>query len=175
MSGVSLEDLLTRLEQLLVEMQELDEPVRTRVFELMDGFDLIHRTALSALGEALDRQTLERLRAADPATAWMFDAYRVGVDEQAEADAALESIRPYIQSHGGKVDVLDVRGGVVRLRLSGACSGCTASAVTLQDGIDEALRENLPGFVATEVEEDNAEPHPPPSGPVILELPQYRG
>lgn len=173
-SGGSLEDLLTRLEALLAEIQELDEPVRAPVFELMDGFDFIHRTGFSALGEALDRQTLERLRAAHPAIAWMFDAYGVGRDEQAEADAALESIRPYIHSHGGKVEVLDARGGVVRLRLSGSCSGCTASAVTLQHGIDEALREKLPGFVATEVEEDHAEPHPPP-GPVILELPQYPG
>lgn len=170
---MSLDDLLGRLEELLAEMEELDEPVRTRVFDLLDGLDIVHRTALSALGEALDQQTLERVRAADPATAWVFDAYRVGVDELAEADAALESIRPYIHSHGGRVEVLDARGGVVRLRLSGACSGCTASAATLKHGIDEALREHLPTFVATEVEEDDAEPHPPPA-PVILELPQYR-
>ncbi len=174
MSEVGFDDLLRRLEALLGEVEELDEATRARVFELMDGFDLIHRTALGALGEALDPQTLERLRGSDPAIAWMFDAYRVGVDERSEADAALESVRPYIHSHGGKVEVLEVRGGVVRLRLSGACSGCTASAVTLQDGIDEALREHLPGFVATEVEEDDAEPHPPPSS-VILELPQFRG
>lgn len=171
---MSLDDLLRRLEQLVAEMEELDEPVRAQVFELLDGLDVIHRTALSALGEALDQETLKRVRAADPATAWVLDAYRVGVDERAEADAALESIRPYIRSHGGSVEVLDARGGVVRLRLSGACSGCTASAATLKHGIDEALREHLPAFVATEVEEDDAELHPPP-GPVILELPQHRG
>ncbi len=174
MSQASFDDLLGRLEVLLGEIEELDEAVRASVFELMDGFDIIHRTALGALGQELDDETLERLRAADPTIAWLFDAYRVGVDERAQADAALESVRPYIHSHGGEVEVLEVTGGVVRLRLSGSCSGCTASAITLQHGIDEALREHLPGFVATEVEEDDAEAHPPP-GPVILELPQYRG
>ena len=174
MSQASFDNLLGRLEVLLGEIEELDEEVRASVFELMDGFDLIHRTALGALGRELDKETVERLRSADPSIAWLFDAYRVGVDERAQADAALESVRPYIHSHGGEVEVLEVTGGVVRLRLSGSCSGCTASAITLQHGIDEALREHLPGFVATEVEEDDAEAHPPP-GPVILELPQYRG
>ena len=174
MSQASFDNLLGRLEVLLGEIEELDEDVRASVFELMDGFDLIHRSALGALGRELGDETVERLRAADPAIAWLFDAYRVGVDERAQADAALESVRPYIHSHGGEVEVLEVTGGVVRLRLSGSCSGCTASAITLQHGIDEALREHLPGFVATEVEEDDAEAHPPP-GPVILELPQYRG
>jgi len=174
-SEVAFEDLLRGIEGPMAEVEALDEGTRARVFELMDGFDLIHRTALSALGEALDPESLERLRASDPAIAWLFDAYRVGVDERAAAEAALESVRPYIHSHGGEVEVLEVSGGVVRVRLSGSCSGCTASAVTLQDGIDEALREHLPGFVATEVEEDDAEPHPPPASPVILELPQYRG
>jgi Fe-S cluster biogenesis protein NfuA len=78
------------------------------------------------------------------------------------ADAALERIRPYIDSHGGAVEILEVDGGVVRVRMSGACSGCTASAVTAREGIEEALREEWPGFVALEVEADDAPAHPPP-------------
>ncbi|MFP5299531.1 MAG: NifU family protein [Actinomycetota bacterium] len=164
-----LDDLLSRLEELLVEIEGMDEPVRDRVFELLDGIDLLHRTALAAVSSALDTGTIDRLRQ-DPAAAWMLDAYGVGVDEKAAADAALEKIRPYIHSHGGRVEVLDVHLGTVRLRMSGACAGCTASAVTLQDGIEEALRENFPAFVAVEVEEDDAPPHPPPSGPSLLQI-----
>jgi Fe-S cluster biogenesis protein NfuA len=164
-----LHDLLERLEELVVELEGLDEPVRAEVFELLDGIDVLHRMALTRLGDALDPATLDRLREADPAIAWLLDAYGVGIDELAAAEAALEPIRPYIHSHGGQVEVLDVTDGVVRLRMSGACSGCTASAVTLKEGIEDALRQGLPGFARLEAEEDEADAHPPP-GPTLLQI-----
>lgn len=168
MSANELDDVLARVEELLVDIENLEDPVREQVFALLDGIDVLHRTALRRLADALGPETLEALRA-DPAVAWLLDAYGAGIDEKAAADAALESIRPYIHSHGGNVEVLDATGGIVRLRMSGACSGCTASAVTLQEGIEEALRDNFPAFVAIEVEDDDAVSHPPP-GPTLLQI-----
>ena len=157
-----LDDVLGRLEELLAEVETLDERERDHVFELLDAVDAVHRMALARLGEALDTATLDRLRA-DPAISWLLDAYGVGVDERAAAEAALEAIRPYIHSHGGRVEILDVRDGVVGVRLAGACSGCTASAVTLQEGIERALRDGFPAFARLEVEEDTAAPPTPPA------------
>lgn len=162
-----LDALLDRLEAALAEVEELDEPVRGLVFELLDGVDALHRLALRELADAADDNTLLRLRAAHPSVDWLFDAYAVGVDERAAAESALEQIRPYIDSHGGQVEVLEARGGIVRVRMSGACSGCTASAVTAREGIEEALRETWPGFVALEVEADDAPAHPPPSANLV--------
>jgi Fe-S cluster biogenesis protein NfuA len=162
-----LDALLDRLEALLAGIDELDEPVRAMVFELLDGIDALHRMALQSLGDASDDGTLQRLRASHPAIAWLFDAYAVGVDEQAAADAALEQVRPYIHSHGGEVEVLDAAGGIVRLRMSGTCSGCTAADVTVTESIEQALREHWPGFVALEVEPDDAAPHPPPTTSLV--------
>lgn len=154
----------------MAEMDRLDEPYRQRVFELLDGIDAMHRLALSRLPDALGPDGAERLRGADPALAWLLDAYAVGVDERAAAERAVEEVRPYIRSHGGSIEVLGAGAGVVRVRLSGSCSGCTASAVTLREGVEKALRERFPGFVGLEVEEDEAaEEHPPP-GPTLLEL-----
>lgn len=158
-----LDALLDRLEALLAEIDGLDEPMRTTVFELLDGIDALHRVALQELGAATDDDALVRLRSAHPAIAWLFDAYAVGVDERAAADAVLDEVRPYIHSHGGHVEVVDAAGGVVRIRLSGTCSGCTASDVTVTESIETALRENWPGFAALEVEPDDAAPHPPPT------------
>lgn len=169
---MSLDDVLGRLEQSLADVEALDEPLRERVFALLDGVDAVHRMALSHLGAALSAQDVQRLRDSHPAIAWLFEAYGVGVDQIAAAEAALEPILPYIAGHGGAVRVLDAADGIVRLRLSGACSGCTASAVTLTEGIEEALRERLPGFVAVEAEEDDAPAHPPPTGPAIRPLVQ---
>jgi Fe-S cluster biogenesis protein NfuA len=58
--------------------------------------------------------------------------------------------------------------------MSGACSGCSASAITLREGIEEALRERLPGFARIEVEEDPAPRHPPP-GPTLLQIQRRPG
>ncbi len=170
MTVSDLDALLTRLEANLAAVEELDEPVRELVFELLDGIDAVHRGALRALGEAVGAQTIDRVRAAHPAIAWLLEAYAVGVDEVSAADAALEQVRPYISSHGGRVDVLGAEAGVVRLRMSGACSGCTASAATLTEGIEEALREHYPGFVAIDVEPDDAPAHPPPPTTALVQI-----
>jgi Fe-S cluster biogenesis protein NfuA len=167
----NLDELIARLEALLEKMDALEEPVRGEVFELLDGFDAVHRAALARLAAKLDAETIARLRG-DRALAWLLDAYSVGVDEKATAEEALESIRPYIHSHAGRVEVLDAKDGVVRLRLAGACSGCTASAITLREGIEQALREGFPGFLRIDVEEDDAEPHPPP-GPTLLQIGRF--
>ncbi len=166
------DDLLDDLERRLTEVQALDPAVQASVFSMLDGVDALHRHALERLGAVLGPERVERLRAGDPAVAWLFDAYAVGLDERAMAEAALDDVRPYLHSHGGDVAVLDARGGVVRVRLSGACSGCTASTVTLRRGVEEALREGLPGFTAMEVEEDLAPAHPPP-GPTLLQIESY--
>jgi Fe-S cluster biogenesis protein NfuA len=166
------DDLLDELERLLGEVEALDGDVRATVLGLLDAVDGVHRHALSRLGAALGPLEAERLRAAEPAVDWLFDAYAVGIDERAAAEAALETVRPYLRSHGGDVHLVGAHAGVVRVRLSGACSGCTASTITLQRGVEEALREHLPGFAAMEVESDDAPAHPPP-GPTLLQIESY--
>ena len=162
--------ILDRFEALLGEIEAWEEPHRSTAFELLQQVDAVHRFALVRLGERLGADLLATLRAEDPAVAWLFDAYAVGVDERAAAEEALSPVLGYVHSHGGEVTVLEVRQGVVRLRMSGTCSGCTASAVTLREGVDKALREGFPGFSRMEVEEDQeARPHPPP-GPTLLQI-----
>lgn len=161
-SLAALGPLLDRLEILLAEIEGWDEPVRNRVFELLDGVDAVHRLAVTRLADTLGT-TLPELRRGDAGVDWLFEAYGVGVDDLDAASRALEPIRPYLHEHGGEVQVLGVAHGVVRLRLIGACSGCTSAAETLRHGVEEALRENLPGFVAIDVEPDAAPEHPPPT------------
>ena len=160
--------LLDRLEELLGDIEGLDEDVRNRVFELLDGVDAVHRLAVTRLADSpgLD---LEALRRSDPAIDWLFEAYGVGVNDPDAANDALEQIRPYLHEHGGEVEVLGVEHGVVRVRLVGACSGCTSAGETLRHGVEEALRENLPGFVSMDVApDDGAAAHAPPSGSTVL-------
>ena len=161
--------LLDRLEELLADVEALDPEVRDRVFELLDGVDAVHRLAVHRLADVLGAQ-LADVRREDVAVDWLFEAYGVGVDDVQAASDALDAVRPYLHEHGGEVEVLDVSSGVVRVRLLGACSGCTSAAQTLRHGVEEALRENLPGFVAMDVApDDGAAAHPPPTQ-VLLQI-----
>jgi len=157
-----LEDLLVRLEQLIEALGQVDPEVSKITYELLDGVDALHRFALRRVERALGAERVAALRESDPAVAWLFDAYAVGVDERAEVEDALTAARPYIESHGGSVEVIGATNGVVQLRMGGSCAGCTASAQTLRNQIETALRDGFAGFSRVEVELDDAESHPPP-------------
>ncbi len=61
-------------------------------------------------------------------------------------EKTLDTLRPYIASHRGQVEVVDFdeRDGVLLVRLGGTCHGCAASTVTLKQGIESRLREAVP-------------------------------
>jgi Fe-S cluster biogenesis protein NfuA len=66
------------------------------------------------------------------------------VDVQARVESALESVRPYLASHGGNVELLSVSDGVAYLRLNGTCNGCPSSTATLKHAIEEAVFKAAP-------------------------------
>jgi Fe-S cluster biogenesis protein NfuA/nitrite reductase/ring-hydroxylating ferredoxin subunit len=97
----------------------------------------------------------------------VHDLHPVALDTRVRG--ALEEVRPYLESHGGDVELLSVEDGVVRLRLEGSCSGCPASSATLKLAIEEAIRAAAPEVEAVEAE-GVAEPRPTPS-PTLIQLP----
>src|ERR1700722_7868792 len=66
--------------------------------------------------------------------------------------AALDSVRPYMESHGGDVELLSLHDGVAAIRLQGSCSDCSASSATLELAIKQALEEAAPDLDSLEVE-----------------------
>jgi Fe-S cluster biogenesis protein NfuA/nitrite reductase/ring-hydroxylating ferredoxin subunit len=97
----------------------------------------------------------------------VHDLHPVALDTRVRG--ALEEVRPYLESHGGDVELLSVEDGVVRLRLEGSCSGCPASSATLKLAIEEAIRAAAPEVEAVEAE-GVAEPRSTPS-PTLIQLP----
>lgn len=61
-----------------------------------------------------------------------------------KVEEVLEKIRPALRRDGGDVELVDVKDGVVKVRLTGACGGCPMSVMTLQFGIERMLKENIP-------------------------------
>ena len=61
-----------------------------------------------------------------------------------KVEAILAQVRPNLQSDGGDVELVDVNEGVVKVKLTGSCSGCPMAAMTLRNGIERILKEKLP-------------------------------
>lgn len=61
-----------------------------------------------------------------------------------DVEKVLGQIRPVLQADGGDVELVDVEGGVVRVRLTGACGGCPMAIITLKNGIEAQLKQAIP-------------------------------
>lgn len=67
-----------------------------------------------------------------------------------EVEEVLKGIRPALQADGGDVELVDVVGGVVKVRLKGACGCCPMATMTLKHGIEAALKERIPAVERVE-------------------------
>ncbi|MFH1782000.1 MAG: NifU family protein [Candidatus Omnitrophota bacterium] len=65
-------------------------------------------------------------------------------------EEAIKKIRPFLQRDGGDIELVDVKDGVVSVRLKGACSGCPMAHITLKQGVEKALKEEVPEIVKVE-------------------------
>ncbi len=66
-------------------------------------------------------------------------------------EAALNKIRPMLQADGGDVELVEVgEDGLVKVRLQGACAGCPMSQMTLKNGIEKILKEQVPEVSSVE-------------------------
>ena len=59
-------------------------------------------------------------------------------------ETVLDELRPYLMADGGNVELVEIDGPVVNLRLQGACGSCPSSSMTLKMGIERKLRETIP-------------------------------
>lgn len=73
-------------------------------------------------------------------------------DLESRVAQALDRVRPFLASHGGDVELVDLVDGVVRLRLAGNCHGCPSSAATLKTRVEQAILELAPDAAGIEIE-----------------------
>lgn len=59
-------------------------------------------------------------------------------------EKALQKIRPALQADGGDIELIDVQDGVVKVKLTGACGDCPMSQITLKQGVERVLKEEVP-------------------------------
>lgn len=67
-----------------------------------------------------------------------------------EVKSALNEIRPRLQGDGGDVEFVELKGNIVKVKLTGACKGCPMAQMTLKRGIEAVLKKKLPDLEAVE-------------------------
>lgn len=73
----------------------------------------------------------------------------------AKIKTSIEEIRPYLQTDGGDVEIVDVtEDNVVQIKLLGACSDCSMSVTTVKAGIEETIKKYVPEIVRVETIND---------------------
>jgi len=65
-------------------------------------------------------------------------------------EQALTRIRPMLQRDGGDIELVEVTDGIVKVRLTGACKGCPMSQMTLKQGVEKFLMQEVPGLKQVE-------------------------
>ena len=65
-------------------------------------------------------------------------------------EQVLDEMRPYLMADGGNVELVEIDGPIVKLRLQGACGACPSSTMTLRMGIERRLREYIPEIAEVE-------------------------
>jgi Fe-S cluster biogenesis protein NfuA/nitrite reductase/ring-hydroxylating ferredoxin subunit len=148
------EQLIARVQELTGRLEDLEPGGGRELAEELTGAVVqMYGAGLERIVELIeDEETRGRL-AADELVAGLLmihDLYPVSLEER--VTQALDSVRPYMESHGGNIELLGFEDGVVKLRLEGSCKSCRASSSTLELAVRQALQEAAPDLLGMDVE-----------------------
>jgi Fe-S cluster biogenesis protein NfuA/nitrite reductase/ring-hydroxylating ferredoxin subunit len=174
--------LVARVEELTAQLEAIGDPfARSCAEELAGALMGLYGEGLERIFETLEAEgpaladVRERLAEDGVVASLMLIHGLYPVDLETRVREALDSVRPYMESHGGNVELLGIEGGVARLRLEGSCNGCPASASTMELAIEQALQDAAPDLEGIDVEGVTAPPAPAAPALGSFELPMSGG
>ena len=151
-----LQQLAERVDRSIAEVRTLDDASQVKAMAMKSAIEEFHKLGLTKIVQRLknDPRGKELLLelAEDPTVYALFSMHNlVRADLRTRVARVIEMVRPYMQSHGGDVELVEVAQDTVFLRLTGSCNGCSMSAVTLRNGVEEALQQHVPEIQKIEV------------------------
>lgn len=166
----TLDQLATDVQRTLDDVRGMPIDQRTRAMALKDAVEAFHKAGLVTIVKALkgDPRGKELLLELvdDPGIFALFSLHGIiRSDVRTRVARVIENLRPYTQSHGGDVTLVDISDDTVYVQLSGACNGCSMSSVTLRRGVEDALKEQVPEITKIEVV-----PNAPEEKPALVSL-----
>jgi Fe-S cluster biogenesis protein NfuA/nitrite reductase/ring-hydroxylating ferredoxin subunit len=165
---------VARIDTLLEEVDGLVDPIaQATATELVEALVDIYGEGIARfVAHAAEHDTdgaLAEALASDELVSHLLllhGLHPVPVEERVRR--ALDEVRPYLDSHGGDVELLGVSEGVAHLRLEGSCDGCPSSRVTLKLAIEDAIRKAAPDL--EDIEAEGSAPDAAPPGLVPLPM-----
>jgi nitrite reductase/ring-hydroxylating ferredoxin subunit/Fe-S cluster biogenesis protein NfuA len=141
--------LAEKVDRAIAEVRGLPEEAKRKALAMKSAIEELHKVGLTKIVRSLkvDPRGKELLfeLVDDPAVRMLFGLHGlIRADLQTRVQRVVEMVRPQIQAHGGDVSLIEVREGVVWVRLSGSCTGCSMSATTLRTTIEEAIVGQCP-------------------------------
>lgn len=140
MNDVQARELAARIDTLLDDVHDVE---LVQALVTLYGEGLTRITARVAVEELVDDEVVSNLLV-------MHDLHPVPLGDRVQG--ALDEVAPYLDSHGGGVELVRVQDGVVHLRLQGTCNGCPSSRTTLDSAIEQAIRRVAPDVERIEAE-----------------------
>jgi len=162
-----------RVEKLAARLESAGDPeTRATALDLVQSVVELHGAALTRLVDSLLRtpegeQALADALEDDLVAAMLLLHSLHPDDMETRVLRGIEKVRPYLKSHGGDVELVSVRDGIVRLRLHGSCGSCPSSSITLKNAVEDALFEVAPDIVEIVSENAAAEAH---AGPQLVSI-----
>ncbi len=143
-----LRELASRTDQLLSGIEALPDPsARERAIEVVQALVQLYGAGLSRIVQRVGQRDDDLLRelSSDELIGHLLilhDLHPLSVEVRVAQ--ALEEVRPYLQSHGGDVELVGIEQGKVLVRLEGSCHGCPSSTMTLKLAIEESIHKHAP-------------------------------
>lgn len=140
----NLEKLAEKVDTAMSEVRKLDAQAQKQALALKTAIEEFHRVGITQIvkklkGDPRGKELLFEL--VDEPTVYALFAMHgiVRADVTTRANRVIDGVRPYMQSHGGDVELVRIEGDTAFVKLHGACNGCSMSAVTLRETVEEAL------------------------------------
>jgi Fe-S cluster biogenesis protein NfuA len=147
------------LQALIDRAQQLPDPAARGLFEeCLQSVLAFYGEGLGRLLELIEqtgepgKELLHRFVQEPAISGLLFIHGLHPVDLHTRLQQALDKVRPYLESHGGNVELLSLENGYARLRLRGACKACPSSSITLELAVRRALEEACPDLLGFNVE-----------------------
>ena len=152
------QELVARIERLLEEIERLPDPSgRDKASEVVQALFELYGAGLERIVEAIaarDDGELAGALASDELVSHLLLLHGLHpLPLEQRVISALDEVRPYLESHGGDVELLAIDQDQVHLRLQGSCSGCPSSSMTLKLAIENAIHKAAPEIVEVVAEE----------------------
>ncbi|HEX4999280.1 MAG TPA: NifU family protein, partial [Terriglobia bacterium] len=138
-----LRERVARIEGLVAAVRSSEMEVRGPALELVRTLMELHYAGLDRMMELVSERDgaalFERFAGDDNVSLMLLLHGLHPVDMERRVALALDTVQPYLESHGGRVELIEIREGIVRLRMVGSCNGCPSSAITVKTAIEKAI------------------------------------